>query len=86
MQIDTNQDGFVSYEEFIPVGVEIMIEIIKDKIIDGTVPHEVSASWWAVLLFAGLVCFVSTLSSAAHEQLAHPFMMSDPVTLLEAVQ
>jgi len=47
-QVDTNQDGFVSYEEFIPVGVGVLIEIIKDKILEGSVPHQVQQHFMRV--------------------------------------
>lgn len=39
-QVDKNQDGYVSYEEFIPMAVEVMIEILKDKILENDTTPE----------------------------------------------
>jgi len=47
-QVDKNQDGFVSYEEFIPVAVEVMISILKDKILDGQTSMEVQQHFFRV--------------------------------------
>merc|ERR1719313_2575167 len=40
-QVDTNQDGLVSYEEFVPCAINILIQIVKDKILESETSHEV---------------------------------------------
>eukprot|EP00656_Telonema_subtile_P049207 TRINITY_DN605_c0_g1_i1.p1 TRINITY_DN605_c0_g1~~TRINITY_DN605_c0_g1_i1.p1 ORF type:complete len:906 (+),score=358.01 TRINITY_DN605_c0_g1_i1:120-2837(+) len=47
-QVDVNQDGFVSYEEFIPVGVDILVEIIKDKILESQTSSQVQQHFFDV--------------------------------------
>jgi len=40
-QVDTNHDGLVSYEEFIPFATDLLVQIIADKILESDVDEQI---------------------------------------------
>jgi Ca2+-binding EF-hand superfamily protein len=40
-QVDTNQDGMVSYEEFVPFATDLLVQIVADKILESETHEEV---------------------------------------------